>query len=72
MPFKVGSEKSPKYGKVLYQHYFQYISCVNLFIIKIYIIKTRLYSKFNKLLCVWSEAFYFISFLCVCVKIISV
>ncbi len=40
-PFKVGSEKNSKYGKVLYQHYFQYILCVNLFIIKMYLKKIR-------------------------------
>ena len=37
----LGAEKDPKYGKVLYQYYFQYISCVDLFIIKIYRKKNR-------------------------------
>ena len=34
-------EKGHKYGKVPYQHYFQYILCVNIFIMKIYLKKNR-------------------------------
>ncbi len=49
------AEKGSKYGKVLYQHYFTYI----LYVFKIYLKKTR---NLKKIICVRSEAFYFILF----------